>query len=149
MPRRRLRTTTLWTGMTLCVLIAAAFMVSGWGVLAVQVPTPYGPCVGVNGGAFYVGLINPLWWDALWLAEPLPRPDGHWRGWNYWNVGGRSISAPLYALFLAVAVPTLLAWRFGPKPVKPGHCVCGYDLHGNTSGVCPECGAETAGTPQI
>lgn len=23
---------------------------------------------------------------------------------------------------------------------RPGHCLCGYDLHGNKSGVCPECG---------
>ncbi len=29
MPRRRLRTITLWTGTLLCVLIAAAFVVSG------------------------------------------------------------------------------------------------------------------------
>ena len=28
------------------------------------------------------------------------------------------------------------------KPVKwtPSHCRCGYDLTGNVSGVCPECG---------
>ena len=43
--------------------------------------------------------------------------------------------------FAAVAVATLLVWRFGPKPVEPGHCRCGYDLKGNVSGVCPECGA--------
>ena len=29
------------------------------------------------------------------------------------------------------------------ESVPPGHCpTCGYDLRGNTSGVCPECGAE-------
>ena len=49
---------------------------------------------------------------------------------------------PLYALFASVAIPTLLAWRFWPKPPKPGHCRCGYNLKGNTSGVCPECGVE-------
>lgn len=39
-------------------------------------------------------------------------------------------------LFLAV-----LAW-FTRKPVvQEGHCRCGYDLTGNVSGVCPECGA--------
>jgi len=27
---------------------------------------------------------------------------------------------------------------------KPGHCrKCDYDLHGNVSGVCPECGTPT------
>ena len=46
---------------------------------------------------------------------------------------------PLYALLLAIAIPTLLVWRFVPK-FPPGHCPCGYDLRGNVSGVCPECG---------
>jgi hypothetical protein len=23
---------------------------------------------------------------------------------------------------------------------KPGHCGCGYNLTGNTTGICPECG---------
>ena len=25
-------------------------------------------------------------------------------------------------------------------PLAPGHCPCGYDLTGNATGVCPECG---------
>ncbi len=83
---RRLRTLTLWTGSLLCVLIAAAFVVSEY----------------------------------------------------FFSV----FRVPLYAVFATVAVPTLLAWRFWPKPLKPGHCRCGYDLTGNTSGVCPECGVE-------
>lgn len=44
--------------------------------------------------------------------------------------------------------PTLLlagvAWWTYRYEVKPGHCRCGYDLTGNTSGVCPECGAVVA-----
>jgi len=34
-------------------------------------------------------------------------------------------------------------WGVAAKPMTdpPGHCTaCGYDLTGNTSGVCPECG---------
>ena len=64
--------------------------------------------------------------------------------WNVW--GGTAADGgfyfPLYAPFLAVLLPTLLVWRFWPKPPKPGHCRCGYNLTGNTSGVCPECGVE-------
>ena len=45
-------------------------------------------------------------------------------------------------MFLATAIPTVLTWRFWPKPVKPGHCPRGYDLTGNVSGLCRECGKE-------
>ena len=56
----------------------------------------------------------------------------------------------LCVMFGVVAIPTFLLWRVRPKPpVKPGCCPCGYSLIGNESGTCPECGAETAGRPQI
>ncbi len=60
----------------------------------------------------------------------------------YWPGSTHLIELPLYILFLTVAIPTLLVWRFSPKPAKPGHCKCGYDFTGNTSGACPECGVE-------
>ena len=42
--------------------------------------------------------------------------------------------------FLAVAVLTLLVWRFMPKFPR-GHCRrCGYNLKGLTEARCPECG---------
>lgn len=36
------------------------------------------------------------------------------------------------------------AWFFHRKArVRPGHCPkCEYNLTGNTTGVCPECGKE-------
>lgn len=54
--------------------------------------------------------------------------------------GGAQVFVPLWAPLLAVALPTLYACcrcrRF-----PPGHCrKCGYDLTGNTTGICPECG---------
>ena len=58
-------------------------------------------------------------------------------------VGGQpEIVIPLWAFPLAFAIAPgiwgVLAYRrFRPK----GHCAaCSYDLTGNTSGVCPECG---------
>ena len=49
--------------------------------------------------------------------------------------------APLLALF---SVLPLIAFFRSPKRrwrIPPGHCKrCRYDLTGNTSGVCPECG---------
>ncbi len=137
MPRPCLRTFTLWTGTLLSLLIAAAFVVSArWWVWVIG---PDGRFIGVHAGA--------LEYANYWSAEG--RVVGHMRhgaGLRFALAGmtkGRGVTLPLIYPFAAVAVPTLLAWRFWPKPPKPGHCPCGYDLTGNVSGTCPECGRGT------
>ena len=140
MPRRRLRTLTLWTGTTLCVLIAAVFVASGWWQVAVGIPAR--GVIGIRGGCVWPNPSNP---SGVYFHN-----DG-WYRWNRWILhAGPSwnplrfplVMFPLYVVFATVAIPTFLLWRFGPKPVKPGHCRCGYNLTGNTSGVCSECGVE-------
>jgi hypothetical protein len=50
------------------------------------------------------------------------------------------VSIPLLFLFAPLFIVTLLAWKKARKNCN-GHCVkCRYDLTGNISGVCPECG---------
>jgi len=45
------------------------------------------------------------------------------------------------ALFIAYPVVALGRLRVRRHRLKPGHCpACAYNLRGNTSGVCPECG---------
>ena len=132
MLRHRLRTFTLWTGTLLCVLIAVAFGVSGWWLITLRAGQVH---VGIAGGCFGVDL-----GDRIFVG--VHRQPFGFSDWNTWSLGYTSVWFPLYAVFVAVAVPTLLVWRFWPKPIKPGHCRCGYDLTGNTSGVCPECGVE-------
>ena len=46
-----------------------------------------------------------------------------------------------WGVALAVGVP----FRLRRRPIPPDHCpACGYDLTGNISGVCPECGTQIA-----
>ncbi len=136
MLRPRLRTFTLWTGTTLSLLIAAAFVVSAWWYVAAQAGS-----VGV-GVAVSQGCIGIRLGDSFPVVPGFYRHPSSLLYGNTWSFGPSWVTCPLYAVFAAVALPTLLVWRFWPKPVRPGHCRCGYDLTGNTSGVCPECGVE-------
>ena len=135
MLRPRLRTFTLWTGTLLCGLIVAGFVVSGWWSLMLQLG---GVAVYVMAGSVTVLIDDPFNYPVL--------VDWHSHGLSRWATFARAdflttwVEFPLLAATLAVTIPTLLIWRFWPKPPKPGHCRCGYDLHGNTSGRCPECG---------
>ncbi len=136
---RRLRTFTLWTGTTLSVLIAVGFVVSGSGFVVAEIETPYRLQLMLRSGAISVHLENPLnsgvyvEWDASGL--------GDFEYWNLWEIGVRYVILPLYAVFAATAIPTLLIWRFVPKFPR-GHCRrCGYSLTGLTEARCPECGA--------
>ena len=130
---RRLRTFILITGMTLCVLIAAAFVASARWAITFQFPTSRGPAMYLMSGSAILasGEMMPVALSADTHSFGLSR----WNSWAWQRLlflttGGaiRFYQIPLYA--------------FGPKPVKPGHCRCGYDLRGNASGVCPECGIE-------
>lgn len=80
------------------------------------------------------------------------------RGWSFdyvgWSIGWRymhwtpgipafpraSFSLPLWFPLLVMLFPTAHAWR-RYRMARRGRCWnCEYDLTGNVSGVCPECG---------
>ena len=47
---------------------------------------------------------------------------------------------PLWLPLLVAVISTAFLWYRDRRP-RPGHCQkCGYDLTGNISGRCPECG---------
>jgi len=78
-----------------------------------------------------VGQVNTFIWE--------PRIVSHQR-----NSGGTAMVPFWIPLVFALAAAALFH-RFG-KPKPPGQCVkCSYNLAGNTSGVCPECGTRTWG----
>ena len=77
-----------------------------------------------------------------WGGQISPAADGY---------SGRSqyIAFPLWAAVLVLGlVPAARAWR-RMRRVPGGHCAgCGYDLRGNESGVCPECGRPAVTPPR-
>jgi hypothetical protein len=55
-------------------------------------------------------------------------------------------------LFIPIAlIATMMVWRRSLRRPPPGFCRrCDYDLRGNTSGLCPECGEPIAsGTEKV
>jgi hypothetical protein len=54
------------------------------------------------------------------------------------------VQVALWVPLLLVATPTAFLWRAARRR-PPSHCCqeCGYNLTGNTSGTCPECGVKT------
>jgi hypothetical protein len=51
-----------------------------------------------------------------------------------------SVFIPLWCLAVVVAIPTAFLW-WRDRRIPRGRCQhCGYDLTGNVSGRCPECG---------
>ena len=78
-----------------------------------------------------------------WRLDPHSPRVG--RKWNYEyleNVTARVwwVIVPLWMGLAAIGVPTILLTVIDRRSPK-GHCQqCGYDLTGNESGVCPECG---------
>jgi len=156
--RSRLRTLLKWSGTLACLLIllaAAACLRWRWIDSAADglgarieggsVFIVYGPLAdelflrrGLNiGGSF------ATWQDA---AEPFAR----WGVWPYLDGTPVWVSIPLWIPFVLIGVPTGWLWWRDRRRVAAGCCAaCGYDLTGNVSGRCPECGAlREAGTPE-
>jgi hypothetical protein len=55
---------------------------------------------------------------------------------------GRTVAyLPIWILLTPLAVATGLLWWIDRRRIPSGHCRrCGYNLTGNISGRCPECG---------
>ncbi len=74
-------------------------------------------------------------------------PDGSWKFTS--SADKHEVSIQLWPVLSIIAVyPVIVLVRyFAVLGVpQPGHCRnCGYNLTGNVSGVCPECGERIAG----
>ena len=67
---------------------------------------------------------------------------GAWTRGQLSTLSGDDILAAYLGLvyFLAIVVPTVILWTLDARYPLHRCQQCGYDLTGNTSGVCPECG---------
>jgi hypothetical protein len=136
------------------ILVAASLIIAAAAVASLWWAATAGDRIGVIAGALFVYPSGPLhledasigsyswpWPDRLQFAFGLPQVT--LSGWSV-----NFVAVPLYwpALLFATAA-RLCSWR-SARPA-PGCCRrCGYDLRGNVSGVCPECGQAVERTGQ-
>jgi hypothetical protein len=81
------------------------------------------------------------------LGWELDTKSPHFMIWTptyYSDPGLFSVGLPLWMPFLLIATPAAFLWWTDRRRIPPGHCQnCGYNLTGNVSGICPECGKTT------
>ncbi len=71
---------------------------------------------------------------ALW-------PEFTWGGESFG--GETSLRVPLWIPLALIGMPTLWLWRSDRRRARRGCCTdCGYNLTGNVTGRCSECGGE-------
>ena len=140
--RGRVRRVGKWGGLVASCLLAALYATSTW--FFIDRTAPRKQCsITIWQGFVY------FYWGHIPGGDELPvwamvRADefglGWWpRSW-YRSTPYHAVSAPLWLPLLLVALPTAFLWYLDRR-LPRGHCqACGYDLTGNVSGVCPECG---------
>jgi len=81
----------------------------------------------------------------------------YWNRWGVIVIRGHEMSFPttwkvLFPIWpgvvIAAGLPSIWIKTRRQKPVAAGCCTCGYNLTGNMSGICPECGAERIDRPR-
>jgi hypothetical protein len=156
--RSRTRRVAKWVGTRLSVLILVAglislrFTVSCWSSSGDSVLLGDGrlalSLTSRNEGGLDAAGARPhaSWGIALWRSRlPLTGP-WLWRPYAGYDSFARGeteffVWIPLWLPFVICVLPSCLLWWLDRRRTRAGFCVeCGYDLTGNVSGRCPECG---------
>ena len=98
------------------------------------------PASAISGQGWHAGRFSQMWPESTRVFGffPLNTQDVH----AYFSRRDRQhlLELPLWPLLILGGAVIAWLWR-RDRMVIPGTCTqCRYDLTGNTSGVCPECG---------
>lgn len=148
------RRTFCWVGAATCVVFLAAWVTSLWWRCIRSEVVPY-----ESGGAPAIEQFGLERGCIVWKVR-LGHGGSPGHIWWYWgrerdvvvwapnrvdelsSLGYRATHLPLWIPLVVIGVPAGLLWWRGYRRPRRGHCPrCGYDLTGNVSGRCPECGA--------
>ncbi len=146
--RNRLRSTIKWGGTVLTVLLLVVWVGSAFVYCGLDgLPTFE---VSVSDGAFCLVCEHPWSWSPL-QVELYHGFNGDRKLWSWWfnsysGPGGWNgdvswILVPIWFVAVVLGLPTMWLWHRDRHRTANLCPKCAYDLRGNTSGVCPECGA--------
>ena len=124
-----------WSEILLAVALIVGWAVSSRNALFLTVGEFW---IAVNNGQLQWGA-----WPSGWCARTLPIAIAAERPGVWYSTMTGLID--IWRALLLLSVPTTVSWcvhlRQRRRPA-PGHCQnCGYNLTGNVSGRCPECGS--------
>ena len=140
-----------WIGLLLCIMMLAFWVFSV--MYVTYYGTPRGPwSIGIAFGRF--GFEDSQGKSPGWMCIRMYTTlkaltaDLSWTEIAHRRLGlclpskgvGGMLFVPVWLLVVAAGFPTAALWWRDRRP-KAGFCkVCKYDLTGNVSGTCPECG---------
>src|SRR6185503_18681661 len=114
------------------ILPFAALLFASWRAGRNRVPTWWLVLFGLFCTVGFLPLLLPLGRERLAIEMGLD---------SIWLYVARTAAFAVFVACFCACFGMLGRRRAVPEP---GRCVCGYDLTGNTSGVCPECGTSTS-----
>ena len=131
-----------WGGTTLCVVVALLWAIStvrwmGWSSGQQELYVGSG-----RAAIVYIGHVQRAG-QGLFFSRHPAAPPTVWRFdlKSYPQDQEYLIAVPLWFVLLVLLVLTVGAWWLDRRRIPPGHCPkCGYNLTGNVSGRCSECG---------
>lgn len=144
-PRVRRKRPALFKALAICtVVVAAMWLLSVWSTTRLGFSSAH---VGLHLGMVRIStgdvaryeqqFDNDRWLNLGFIPFEWPASLGlHWPYWDG-TITGFQIGMPLVAIWGPGALVVGVLVRRRPRP---GYCYCGYDLTGNVSGRCPECG---------
>lgn len=146
--RARIRRVAKWVGTCLTALVLAA-----WGASYAKFSALWLGKTSVTCFQGELSLFAYLVSDSAepplgeWLRKHVPNMVEHTPlHYGYFSAvhmpgGSHLLSVPIWLLLLVVVIPSTALWWLDRRRILPGHCgKCAYDLTGNVTGRCPECG---------
>ncbi len=129
--------------LTVCAWVVASYWIVGYYIvntIALSI-YPYSFAIGTGRYPGNMTQINADRW-GIYLSEVVsieirPTVYGDARGYAIW--------IPFWLVIAVFSPFAFVQWRrtLRALSIPPNHCpTCRYDLTGNTSGVCPECGGK-------